>query len=36
MRIAVVSASGIKANKELLPLQPGDVFDIYRNEGDLV
>ena len=33
---AVEDALGIKANKELLPLQPGDVPDTYANVDDLV
>jgi UDP-glucuronate 4-epimerase len=33
---AVEDALGIKANKELLPLQPGDVPDTYADVDDLV
>ena len=33
---AIESALGIDANKELLPLQPGDVPDTYANVDDLV
>ena len=33
---AVEDALGVKANKELLPLQPGDVPDTYANVDDLV
>ena len=33
---AVEDALGIEANKELLPLQPGDVPDTYANVDDLV
>ena len=33
---AIESALGIKAKKNLLPLQPGDVPDTYANVDDLV
>ena len=33
---AIEDATGMKANKELLPLQPGDVPDTYANVDDLV
>jgi len=33
---ALEDALGIKAEKELLPLQPGDVPDTYANVDDLV
>jgi UDP-glucuronate 4-epimerase len=33
---AVEDALGVKADKELLPLQPGDVPDTYANVDDLV
>ena len=33
---AIEDALGIKANKELLPLQPGDVIDTYADVQDLV
>ena len=33
---AVEDALGIKANKEMLPLQPGDVPDTYADVNDLV
>jgi len=33
---AIEDALGIKANKELLPLQPGDVLDTYADVQDLV
>jgi UDP-glucuronate 4-epimerase len=33
---AIEDALGIKADKELLPLQPGDVPDTYADVADLV
>ena len=33
---AIENALGMKANKELLPMQPGDVPDTYANVDDLV
>ena len=33
---AIENALKIKANKELLPLQPGDVIDTYADVTDLV
>jgi UDP-glucuronate 4-epimerase len=33
---AIEEALGIKAEKELLPLQPGDVPDTYADVDDLV
>jgi len=33
---AIEDALGIKAEKELLPLQPGDVPDTYADVDDLV
>ena len=33
---AIEEALGIKAEKELLPMQPGDVLDTYANVDDLV
>ena len=34
--IKVIESSGVNANKELLPLQPGDVPDTYADVDDLV
>ena len=36
LKEAIESALGMKANKELLPIQPGDVPDTFANVDDLV